>query len=89
MNNKLTRLDTFIEWRKREKKIALIDDALEELTNREYEVTNLVCEGLSSKQIAYELGVSCRTVENHRISAMAKLGVSNVALLVRRALIGI
>jgi len=70
-------------------KFSLVDEALEELTNREYEVVNLVCEGLSSKQIAYALGICQRTVENHRKAAMTKLDAPNAVLLVRRALIGV
>jgi DNA-binding CsgD family transcriptional regulator len=42
--------------------------------------------GLHAKEIARELGISARTVEVHKTRLMAKLGVRNVAELVRLAL---
>ena len=46
------------------------------LTAREREVTLLLAEGLSNKDIAAELDVSVRTVENHILRACARLGVA-------------
>ena len=57
-----------------------------ELTTREREVLQLVAEGLSSKEVASELGVSVRTVESHRARLMQKLKVRKVSGLVRIAL---
>ena len=39
----------------------------------------LVAEGLSNKQIALQLGISPRTVENYRAWAMERMGASNLA----------
>jgi two-component system response regulator FixJ len=53
------------------------------LTPREMELLNLVVSGLANKQIARELGISIKTVANHRASLMAKTGASNAADLSR------
>lgn len=53
------------------------------LTPREIEVARLVSEGLSSKEVAVRLNLSVRTVEKHRANIMDKLGVREVASLVR------
>lgn len=49
------------------------------LTSRELEILGHMAKGLSSKQIAQQLGVSPRTVETHRVNIMKKLGTSNSA----------
>jgi len=46
-----------------------------ELTLREQEIIGLVKTGLSDKQIAFRLGLSAYTVNNHMRHIMAKLGV--------------
>jgi DNA-binding CsgD family transcriptional regulator len=51
------------------------------LSTREMEVLQSVAEGKSSKEIAALLGVSTKTVENHRMRLMHKLGVHNAASL--------
>lgn len=53
------------------------------LTPREIEIARLVSEGLSSKEVAAQLNLSVRTVEKHRANIMDKLGVREVASLVR------
>jgi len=55
------------------------------LTSREAEVLQLIAEGFANKQIAYELGLSVKTVEKHRQSVMNKLGIHDTASLVRHA----
>ncbi|MEH0296141.1 LuxR C-terminal-related transcriptional regulator [Agrobacterium sp. CCNWLW71] len=60
-------------------------DAL--LTYKEREVTHRIVNGLTSKQIANELGISHRTVEVHRASIMRKLGVQNAAELVAKIIV--
>lgn len=57
--------------------------AAKTLTPREVEIARLVTEGLSSKEIADRLNLSVRTVEKHRANIMEKLGVREVASLVR------
>lgn len=51
---------------------------LAELTSREREIFDMLLEGLTSKYIARELGVSPRTVEAHRRSLLRKLSVASV-----------
>lgn len=58
------------------------------LTAREREVLAAAARGLHAKEIGRELGISARTVEVHKTRIMAKLGVRNVAELVRFALAG-
>jgi two-component system, chemotaxis family, CheB/CheR fusion protein len=53
------------------------------LTPRERDVMDLVVEGRPNKIIAYDLGVSQRTVENHRASVMKKIGVASIPDLIR------
>jgi len=48
-------------------------DPLQRLSNRELQVLNLVGRGVSSRDIATELGLSVKTVESHRQSVKRKL----------------
>jgi FixJ family two-component response regulator len=59
------------------------DERLARLTKREREVCELVAQGLLNKQIAYELGMSEKTVKVHRGRVTRKLNVDSVAALVR------
>ena len=61
---------------------------LERLTPREREVLEHAARGLHAKEIGAALGISPRTVEVHKAHLMEKLGVRNVAELVRFALLG-
>jgi two-component system response regulator FixJ len=56
---------------------------IEKLTNRERQVLDLVVTGKPNKVIAYELGVSQRTVEIHRARVMEKMQAKSLADLVR------
>ena len=53
----------------------------DQLTAREREVMELAIKGLVNKAIASRLGISPRTVENHRARVMEKMGVANIAEL--------
>ena len=56
------------------------------LTPRELEVLQLICDGLSNKEIAVQLGLSANTVAVHRARIMNALGVHKTAELVMYAL---
>jgi two-component system, LuxR family, response regulator FixJ len=53
------------------------------LTRREREVFDFLVRGYSNKAIANALGVSVKTIEDHRASVIAKTGAKSVADLVR------
>jgi DNA-binding NarL/FixJ family response regulator len=55
------------------------------LTTREREVLQLLSEGHATKEVAFRLQVSPKTVETHRLSLLAKLKAGGVADLVRIA----
>lgn len=55
------------------------------LTQRERDVLEGLAQGLPNKTIAYDLGISSRTVEVHRASIMSKLGVRTLAETLRIA----
>jgi DNA-binding NarL/FixJ family response regulator len=46
------------------------------LTNREREIATLAARGLTSRDIAEQLSLSTRTVDNHLQNAFGKLGVT-------------
>ncbi len=58
---------------------------LQVLTPREREVLDGLAEGLPNKTIAYDLGISPRTVEIHRANLMTKLGVRSLSEALRLA----
>lgn len=58
---------------------------LDALTPRQREILQLIAEGRSTKQIAARLDVSIKTVENHRALLMERLGIHDMAGLVRFA----
>ena len=60
-------------------------DPIEALTARQREVLQLVAEGHTSKDIGERLGLSFKTVEAHRAQIMERLGIHDVASLVRFA----
>jgi DNA-binding NarL/FixJ family response regulator len=55
------------------------------ISPREREVLALIGEGLSTKEIAARLGLSVKTVETHRRQIMDKLGIYNIAGLIKYA----
>ena len=56
------------------------------LTQREREVMTLLVEGLPTKLIAGNLGISTRTIEHHRAAIMHKVQARNISHLVRMTL---
>jgi len=61
-------------------------EPLNELTPRQREIVQLIAEGNSTKEIAFLLKVSIKTVEAHRKQLMDKLNIHNVPDLVRYAM---
>jgi DNA-binding NarL/FixJ family response regulator len=59
---------------------------LEHLTPRQREILQLIAEGKSTKEIAYVLGLSIKTIEAHRAQLMARLDIHDVPGLVRYAM---
>ena len=57
-----------------------------ELTPRQREILQLIAEAKSTKEIAFLLKISVRTVEAHRAQLMVRLGIHDVAGLVRYAI---
>jgi DNA-binding NarL/FixJ family response regulator len=57
-----------------------------EITNREKEVLQLICEEYTTQEIADRLFLSVRTVDGHRNNLLSKLGCRNTAGLVVYAL---
>jgi two-component system CheB/CheR fusion protein len=66
----------------REKAVLLIAS----LTMRQRQILDLVLVGHPSKNIAADLGISQRTVDNHRAAIMRKTGSKSLPALIRMAL---
>lgn len=61
------------------------EEPLDLLTPRQREVLQLVAEGYTTKEIAARLFLSVKTVESHRANIMDRLGIRDLAGLVRFA----
>jgi two-component system response regulator FixJ len=72
----------------REAQKAIINSRLESLSNREREVLEGLVAGHPNKTIAYDLGISPRTVEIYRANVMEKMQARSLSELVRMALVG-
>ena len=60
--------------------------AADHLTPRQRQVLQLIAEGLSTKEIAYRLELSVKTVETHRAQLMERLQIRDIAGLVKYAI---
>ena len=58
-------------------------ERVERLTTRQRQIAALLCEGVPNKVIAHRIGISERTVENHRAEIMERTGSKTFASLVR------
>ena len=67
---------------------ATVNSRLESLSNREREVLEGLVAGHPNKTIAYDLGISPRTVEIYRANVMEKMQARSLSDLVRMALVG-
>jgi DNA-binding NarL/FixJ family response regulator len=61
-------------------------DSIKALTPRMREIVQLIAEGRSTKEIAFLLNLSVKTIETHRMHLMARLDLHDVAGVVRYAL---
>jgi two-component system response regulator FixJ len=64
-----------------------IQSRLAVLSNRERDVLKGLVAGRANKQIAFDLGISARTIENYRANLMIKMQAASLSDLVRMALI--
>ena len=58
---------------------------MEKLTDREFEVFQLIGQGVETKQMADKLHLSTKTIEVHRANIKAKLKLTSMAELIRYA----
>lgn len=59
---------------------------IERLTPRQREILQLIAEGHTTKEIAHALNISVKTAETHRTQMMERLGIHDIAGLVRYAI---
>ena len=59
---------------------------LDALTTRQREILQLIAEGRSTKEVAFTLSISAKTVETHRAQIMERLEIHDLAGLVRFAI---
>jgi two-component system response regulator FixJ len=74
-----------LEWRQTQSRTQAIQQRYARLSSRERECMALIASGLTSKEVARELGISPRTVEVHRTHVMHKMGAANLADLLNMA----
>jgi len=67
------------------KQMEAAPSALDALTERQREVLRRIAQGESTKETAYELKLSVKTIEAHRAQIMERLGIRDLAGLVRFA----
>lgn len=80
-------LDRDNEARVESQALEKIQEHIDQLTSREREVMELVVQGHSNKEIAFDLGLSPRTVEIHRARVMSKMAADSLPDLVRKYLV--
>jgi DNA-binding NarL/FixJ family response regulator len=56
------------------------------LTPRQRQILQLIAEGECTKEIAFALSISVKTVETHRVQLMERLGIHDIAGLVKYAM---
>jgi two-component system CheB/CheR fusion protein len=57
------------------------------LTKRQKQILLMIADGLLNKQTAQDLGISQRTVENHRLELMDRVGVKTMSQLIRLSIL--
>ncbi len=78
-------LEVDAQTRLEQEEAARVQERVALLTPREREVLALVAAGRLNKQVAYDLGITEKTVKVHRGRVMQKLGLTSLADLVRLA----
>jgi FixJ family two-component response regulator len=71
--------------RMEEQEVAVLRERYKSLSERQQQVILLAAEGSSNKEIALQLGISPRTVEHYRESAMDRMQAAHLAELVQMA----
>jgi two-component system response regulator FixJ len=79
-------LDREADQVKRKAQVSDIQDKLAALSNRERQVLEGLVAGNANKTIAFDLGISPRTVEIYRANVMTKMGANSLSDLVRMAM---
>jgi two-component system response regulator FixJ len=82
-----TALDHHRDQTKRDAERAEIEHRLTTLSPRERDVLGGLVDGRANKQIAFDLGISPRTVEIYRANLMNKMQADSLSNLVRMALV--
>jgi two-component system response regulator FixJ len=80
-------LDKLNQDQRRQAERSEIEGRLAALSNRERDVLEGLVSGQANKQIAYDLGISPRTIEIYRANLMTKMQAASLSDLVRMALI--
>lgn len=75
------------ETQARESQDAAVRERLESLSTRERQVLNCLVAGQANKVIAYDLGISPRTVEVYRANVMTKMQARSLSELVRMSIL--
>ena len=75
-----------LETRRDQLRRAKVEQGYARLTPREREVLHILVAGSANKMIAYMLGTSTRTIENHRAKIMDKMDARSLPELVRMVL---
>ena len=83
----LDNIQRAIDWdartRRRRQEMRDVQSRIRLLTPREREIMDLLVQGKTNKAIAYELGISQKTVDFHRANILQKVEVASVVELVR------
>jgi two-component system response regulator FixJ len=80
-------LNQLDQGQKRQAERSEIEGRLASLSNRERDVLEGLVAGHANKQIAYDLGISPRTIEIYRANLMTKMQAASLSDLVRMALV--